>query len=126
MCGKKDIKFRAEQRGQGEYPYRVDKQNVSKTPEEEQNGIGLKQSMTVFVLVADDILAVFIIPACKCFRGSCPTPGPSALHHLLVGCSSWQVASQFNCLEMKLGDRLACRTPFLHCSILERSYMCIY
>ena len=98
MCGKKDIKFRAEQRGQGKYPYRVDKQNMSKTPDEEQNGIGLKQSMTVFVLVADDILAVFIIPASKCFRGSCPTPGPSSSlaspacgMQLLAGCFAIQL-----------------------------------
>ena len=60
--GKKGIKLRAEQTGRRISNTELTNRMCLKTLDE-QNGtsIGLKQSMTVFLLVADDRMAVFIV-----------------------------------------------------------------
>ena len=66
MCGRKKacIKLQAEQRGRRISNTELTNRMCLKTLDE-QNGtcIGLKQSMTVFMLVADDRMAVFVVLA---------------------------------------------------------------
>ena len=64
MWGKKGIKLRAEQRGRRISSTELTNRMCLKALDE-QNGtcIGLKQSMTVFMLVADDRMAVFVVLA---------------------------------------------------------------